>query len=88
MADTTPPAEPEPEQSGEDGGPGESRQGPAGVRPVGRPSQGTEDAAAIVLGFLVWLWVGLPLIQGGPKRMSAVLKAKFLNHSPHGSPLP
>lgn len=71
--------EPDEDQGDEDG----SRD-PAGSR-LARP---VPEAAAMLLGLLAWMWVGLPLLQGGPKRAAAVLKAKLLNRAHDGSPLP
>jgi len=41
-----------------------------------------------VLAVFVWAWVGLPLLQGGPKQVRNVLRAKFLNKGPDGGWLP
>jgi len=42
------------------------------------------DAGGAVLALVVWSWVVLPIIQGGPERMRNVLRAKFLNKGPKG----
>jgi hypothetical protein len=41
-----------------------------------------------VLGLLVWGWVVLPLIEGGPTRVKDILRAKFVNKGPDGQWLP
>lgn len=47
-----------------------------------------QDGAGVVLGFLVWVWVVLPYLNGGASNVGAVLKAKFTNKGPDGSDLP
>jgi len=47
-----------------------------------------ETGAGWVLGLLLWAWVGLPLIQGGPAQVGKVLRAKFTNKGPGGKELP
>jgi hypothetical protein len=42
----------------------------------------------MLLGLMAWVWVGLPLIQGGPTQVRAVLKAKLTNKDKDGAPLP
>jgi hypothetical protein len=46
------------------------------------------DGASVALTLLVWCWFVLPWITGGPKKVKAVLMAKFLNRKPDGSWLP
>lgn len=46
------------------------------------------SGAGFVLGLLVWTWVGLPFLQGGPTAVKNMLRAKFLNKAPDGSWLP
>lgn len=47
-----------------------------------------QSGAGWVLGLLLWGWIGLPLIQGGPARVGKVLRAKFTNKAPGGAELP
>uniref|UniRef100_UPI003B3AE343 hypothetical protein n=1 Tax=Micromonospora sp. TaxID=1876 RepID=UPI003B3AE343 len=47
-----------------------------------------QDGAGWVLGLLLWGYVVLPFIRGGPDRVAAVLRAKFLNQAPDGTELP
>lgn len=42
-------------------------------------SERSQSISGIILVFLGWSWVVLPLIKGGPSRVKAVLMAKFLN---------
>jgi len=49
---------------------------------------GASDAGGAVLALVVWSWVILPILQGGPDRMKNVLRAKFLNKGPKGEWLP
>jgi hypothetical protein len=44
--------------------------------------------AGWVLGLLLWGWVVLPFVKGGPAGVKAVFLAKFLNKAPDGSRLP
>lgn len=44
--------------------------------------------AGWVLGVLLWGWIVLPFVKGGPTQVAATLRAKFLNQSPDGSALP
>ncbi|HEX6869895.1 MAG TPA: hypothetical protein VF163_02250 [Micromonosporaceae bacterium] len=46
------------------------------------------SAAGVVLAALVWGWVVLPLVTGGPAKVKAVLRAKFVNRGPGGEWLP
>jgi hypothetical protein len=39
------------------------------------------DGAGVVLGFLVWVWVVLPYLNGGTARVKQVLAAKFINQT-------
>lgn len=47
-----------------------------------------DSGAGFVLGLLVWTWIGLPFLQGGPTAVKNMLRAKFLNKAPDGSWLP
>jgi hypothetical protein len=47
-----------------------------------------DSGAGFVLGLLVWTWIGLPFLKGGPKGVKDMLRAKFLNKAPDGSWLP
>jgi hypothetical protein len=44
--------------------------------------------AGWVLGLLLWGWVVLPFVKGGPAGVKAVFLSKFLNKAPDGSRLP
>lgn len=44
--------------------------------------------AGWVLGVLLWGWVVLPFVKGGPVAVGKTLRAKFLNQAPDGSQLP
>ena len=48
----------------------------------------TNGAAGFVLGLLVWGWVVMPFVRGGPGAVRDVLRAKFLNKGPGGVWLP
>lgn len=47
-----------------------------------------DGGAGLVLGVLVWVWVVLPFLKGGPTQVKDVLRAKFLNRSADGEWLP
>lgn len=47
-----------------------------------------DQGAGLILGMLLWAWVGLPFLKGGPKQVKDVLRAKWLNRAPDGSDLP
>lgn len=61
-----------------------------GGRPWRLPSaSGTvRDGSGIALGFLLWVWVVLPYLDGGVGRVRQVLAAKLTNTGPDGSALP
>lgn len=60
-----------------------------GGRRAALPSLRPLDAGAgWVLGFLLWGFIGLPFLKGGPARVKQTLMAKFLNKAPDGSWLP
>lgn len=46
------------------------------------------DGAGWVLGLLLWGWIGIPFLKGGPAQVKKVWMAKFLNKAPDGSFLP
>lgn len=46
------------------------------------------QAAGLILGLGLWAWVIMPLITGGPSKVNAMLRAKFLNQTPDGTWLP
>lgn len=46
------------------------------------------DGAGWVLGLLLWGWVAVPFVKGGPAQVKKVWMAKFLNKAPDGSWLP
>lgn len=85
MAGTPPAPDDDPGTAGDD---------PAGDAPTGRTSSGGRAASAVdtgagwVLGLLLWGWVGLPFLKGGPAQVKKTLMAKFLNKAPDGSFLP
>jgi hypothetical protein len=56
----------------------------------GRRTGGTVagNGAGFLLGLLVWGWIVLPLVRGGPAEVRNVIRAKFLNKAPDGSWLP
>ncbi len=66
------------------------------ARPAARPPAsrrlaappGVNDAAGVILAVFAWLWVGLPLLTGGPSKVKDVLRAKFFNKRPDGGWLP
>lgn len=60
---------------------------PLGGRGAGLRS-GVDTGAGFLLGLLVWGWVVLPFVQGGPAQVKKVLYAKFLNKTPDGKWLP
>jgi hypothetical protein len=47
-----------------------------------------DSGAGFVLGLLVWGWVVLPFLAGGPAAVRNTLRAKFFNKAPDGSWLP
>lgn len=57
---------------------GRSRSAPAAVN----------AGAGWVLGLLLWGWIILPFVKGGPAGVKNVFLAKFLNKAPDGSRLP
>lgn len=42
------------------------------------------EGSWVFLGFLGWVWVGLPFIKKGPAGVKEVLLAKFVNRTPTG----
>lgn len=52
------------------------------------PRAGVNEGAGALLGFLVWVWVVLPALIGGPARVRDVLRAKLTNKGPDGEELP
>jgi hypothetical protein len=69
-----------------DGDPDPAPRGPGRVR-VELGSAGRQGAG-FVLGLMVWGWVALPFLKGGPSEVKKVLMAKFLNKAPNGAWLP
>lgn len=47
-----------------------------------------DSGAGVVLGYLLYVWVLLPLVQGGPTRVKNVWRAKFFNKDAKGNWLP
>lgn len=39
------------------------------------------DGSGVVLGFLLWVWVVLPYLNGGTGQVKRVLAAKFINQT-------
>lgn len=60
----------------------------AASRPGSGGSSGAQNGAGILLGFVLWVWVALPYLDGGRERVAAVLRAKLTNKAADGSPLP
>lgn len=48
----------------------------------------TQSAAGVLVGLLLWGWVLLPLVRGGPDEVRRLLLAKFVNRDPEGRWLP
>jgi len=63
-----------------------TRPRPSPVR--SRAATVANSGAGFVLGLLVWGWVFMPLIHGGPTGVRNTLRAKFFNKAPDGSWLP
>lgn len=47
-----------------------------------------DQGAGVILGMLLWGWIVLPLLKGGPREVRNVIRAKFLNKAADGSWLP
>lgn len=47
-----------------------------------------DQGAGVILGVLLWGWVILPLLKGGPTEVKNVIRAKFVNKAKDGSWLP
>ena len=77
---------PEPEKAPEAPEPHEEP-GSAPDRSLSLPSGGG-DIAAYLLAFMAWVWVGAPLLRGGPTEVRKVWYAKWLNRTPDGKALP
>lgn len=60
----------------------------ARTRGGGRAGSVVDDGAGWVLGLLIWGWVVLPFIKGGPNQVKKTLMAKFFNKAADGSELP
>lgn len=57
--------------------------------PARRRGRTAVDAGAgFVLGLLLWGWVVLPFVRGGPGEVRNVVRAKFINRGPDGEWLP
>lgn len=63
---------------------------PTRARPPAAATAATvaDDAGGLVLALVVWGWVILPFLKGGPGAVKNTLRAKFLNKAPDGSWLP
>lgn len=55
---------------------------------LGRAGEVGQSAAGLILGFLFWAWVALPLLRGGPDEVRRVFLAKWLNKDEDGNWLP
>lgn len=64
------------------------RAGSSSSSPRGGSSSGLQNGSGILLGFVLWVWVALPYLDGGRERVAAVLRAKLTNRAADGSPLP
>ena len=49
---------------------------------------GVQNGAGFLLALVVWGWVVMPFIQGGPAAVRDVIRAKFINRGADGSWLP
>lgn len=83
----TPPLD-EPEDEPEDQDEPEDEDEDRGPRTPGYPRAVAATGAGWLLGLLLWAWVGLPFIKGGPTGVKNVWRAKFFNKAPDGSELP
>ena len=71
-------------------------QPPRAARPATTPARSApgpvsstvDSGAGFVLGLLVWGWVILPFLTGGPTAVRYTLRAKFFNKAADGSWLP
>jgi hypothetical protein len=59
-----------------------------GSGPLPAPPAAVDEGAGFLLALLLWGWVGLPFLQGGPGRVRDVLRAKFFNRGADGKWLP
>ena len=59
----------------------------SGGKSGGKPERGAR-ANGWLLGLLLWAWIGLPFVKGGPTAVKNVWRAKFLNKAADGSELP
>lgn len=72
-----------------DDAPATTRRGAAPARATSsRGLQPVDDGAGWVLGLLLWAWIGMPFLKGGPAQVKKVWMAKFFNKAPDGSFLP
>lgn len=81
----------EPDDSEPDSNEGQGDEPEAGRVGSGRswqPSGAVSTGASWVLGLLLWGWVGLPFLRGGPDEVRRVFAAKFLNKGADGVELP
>ena len=78
-----PAANPEPDPE-----PAREKTAPARRSGSGSGAGVANDAGGFVLALLVWAWLALPLLQGGPERVRNVLRAKFVNKGASGEWLP
>ena len=72
-------------QGGDSGGSGTGRRW---TLPTLGGGQVASAGAGWILGVLVWGWIVLPFVKGGPGQVAVTLRAKFLNQAKDGSPLP
>jgi hypothetical protein len=63
----------------------------AGAGPLLSAGAGAGSAlnqgAGFLLAAILWAWVGLPFLKGGPSQVKAVLMAKLFNKDPKGQEL-
>lgn len=52
-----------------------------------RKGTAVHESAGFVIGVVVWCWVVLPFLSGGPTAVKNVLRAKFVNEGPDGKQL-
>lgn len=52
-----------------------------------RKGTAVHETAGFIVGVVVWCWVVLPFLSGGPTAVKNVLRAKFVNEGPDGKQL-
>lgn len=62
---------------------------PSGGGTTGAKLAGTANfGAGFILGLVLWVWVGMPFLKGGPGAVRDQLRAKFFNKDAKGNWLP